>query len=447
MLSATESVCPVCLRRIAARKTARDGDVYLEKTCPEHGDFRTVLWRGLPAYEDWGGARNGASPQPVCAARADRGCPFDCGLCPEHRRPTCCVVMEVTARCNLACQHCFADAGRAQADPPVDAILDWSRALLASGGPFNLQLSGGEPTLRDDLPEIVALVRSLGFGFVQVNTNGLRLAEEPAYARALKDAGLGCVFLQFDGLTDDVYRRIRGRALLSVKLAAIRNCSDAELGVVLVPTLVPGVNTSQIGEIIRFGFAGIPAIRAVHFQPISYFGRFPRQPADEDRITIPEVLRAIEGQTSGTIRAAHFSAPSAENAWCSFQGRFVVDESGAVTPAANPGVGCCGPAPLVQLGGAESVRRARQSVARHWTFPEPGAPGPGDSLDEFLARDRRTFSISGMAFQDAWNLDLDRLRDCFLHAVTAEGRLVPLCAYNLSSTGGRALYRNGSSHV
>jgi uncharacterized radical SAM superfamily Fe-S cluster-containing enzyme/CTP:molybdopterin cytidylyltransferase MocA len=445
----TGSVCPICLRRVDARRVVEGSNVYLAKTCPEHGDFRTVVWRGLPSYQSWGSAKKAPSRAPACATTVNEGCPFDCGLCTGHRQHTCCVVMEVTQRCNLSCRICFAGAGDGQPDPSLDTIENWCRRLLDSGGPFNLQLSGGEPTVRDDLPRIVELARSLGFGFIQLNTNGVRLAADPDYAGVLKRAGLGCVFLQFDSTTDVGYRQIRGRALLETKLAAIRNCRENELGVVLVPTLVPGVNIGQIGEIIRFAIGQMPAVRAVHFQPVSYFGRYPGRPSDADRITLPEVLREIERQTQGRLPASQFFPPSAENAWCSFQGKFVVQPDGSIQAAPNPpSSGCCGSAAsLVQLEGGGGARRAQQFVARHWAFPDPPAAPPVDSLDEFLVRDRNTLCVSGMAFQDAWNLDLDRLRDCFLHAVTNGGRLVPLCAYNLTAAGGRALYRTGERDV
>jgi uncharacterized radical SAM superfamily Fe-S cluster-containing enzyme len=360
------------------------------------------------------------------------------------------------------CPYCFAGSSNAGTDPGMAVIENWLRRLLAAGGPFNLQLSGGEPTLRDDLPEIITLARALGFGFVQLNTNGLRLAQDEHYLRRLKTAGLGCVFLQFDGVEEKAYERIRGRALLESKTAALRHCAEQQMGVVLVPTLVPGVNTQQIGDIIRFAIECIPAVRAVHFQPVSYFGRYPRQPSDSDRITIPEVLQQIEVQTGGVIKASDLRPPSAENAHCSFQGKFDLQPGGELSPSANaaPG-GCCAPkdfagnaTALVQLGGAapapgEQARRSQRFVARQWAFPETPSPSmveqnaimKVDALDAFLERSKFSLSISGMAFQDAWNLDLERLRDCFLHVAGPEGKLVPLCAYNLSGAQGVGLYR------
>jgi hypothetical protein len=453
----------VCLQRIAAERIAEDDAVFLRKSCPEHGVFKTVLWRGLSTYKSWGGASRAPARPPVCGANLDKGCPFDCGLCPDHRQHTCCVVLDVTERCNLACPVCFASAGSApKPDPSVDKIEAWCRELLASGGPFNIHLSGGEPTVRRDLPEIVRRIRALGFSYIQLNTNGLRLAADQEYAGELKEAGLTCVFLQFDGITDEVFEKIRGRRLLETKLAAIQNCGAQELGVVLVPTLIPGVNTSQIGGLLRMAIALAPAVRAVHFQPVSYFGRYPATPRNADRITIPEVIQLIEAQTAGQFAAANFYPASGENPYCSFHGKFWLYPDGRVVPTARPAVvSCCGPAPdsnFVQLGGAnhsqgEGARRAQRFVAQHWAFPA-GAPTPSDerleninvaSMDAFLAEEKHTFCISGMAFQDAWNLDLERLRECFLHVLSPEQKLVPLCAYNLTGADRKTLYRRHSA--
>jgi uncharacterized radical SAM superfamily Fe-S cluster-containing enzyme len=462
-LGVTESVCPVCLRRIAAERIAEDDAVFLCKTCPEHGVFKTAVWRGLSSYRSWAGGGRSQSCPPVCGSTIVKGCPFDCGLCPDHRQHTCCVVLDVTQRCNLACPVCFASASNLAApDPSLDEIEGWCRTLLAFGGPFNIHLSGGEPTVRHDLPELIRRIRALGFGYIQLNTNGVRLALQKDYACKLKEAGLACAFLQFDGITEDAFQTIRGRHLLETKLTAIRNCGEQELGVVLVPTLVPGVNTGQIGDILRTAISLAPTVRAVHFQPISYFGRYPTSPHDGDRITIPEVIHLIEEQTAGQFAAANFYPASGENPYCSFHGKFWLYPDGRVAPTARPAAtSCCGPAPapnLVQLGTGnrgqgEGARRAQRFVAQHWTFPA-GSPQPSTeqlenidvaSLDAFLAEEKQSFCVSGMAFQDAWNLDLERLRECFLHVFSSRGKLVPLCAYNLTGTGGKPPYRPQSA--
>ncbi|MGB8261936.1 MAG: DVU_1553 family AMP-dependent CoA ligase [Terracidiphilus sp.] len=270
------------------------------------------------------------------------------------------MVLNLTERCNLACQVCFASAGESprpnsSPDPTFDEVLGWCRNLLKDAGPFNLHLSGGEPTLRDDLPQLIRAMRDLGFTYLQLNTNGIRLAEGRSYAEELKKAGLSRVFLQFDDVSDDVFLGLRGRPLLETKLRAIEHCGSADLGVVLVPTLVPRVNTGQIGQILRTALGLVPTVRTVHFQPVSYFGRYPHPPADRDRITIPEIVAQIEEQTGGKFKAANFYPASGENPYCSFHGRFWLHADGRIVPTARPAQpSCCGApqTPLIQLGAA-----------------------------------------------------------------------------------------------
>ena len=283
----TKSVCPVCLRTIDAEKAVGDdGYIYLTKACPEHGSFETLIWEGcIVDYLKWGSAPGGGNA-PDRTVPVKDGCPRDCGLCEEHESAGCCVLLELTKRCNLRCPVCFASAGEGSVEPALSEISALYDMLMERGGPFNIQLSGGEPTLRDDLPEIVRLGRSKGFSFFQLNTNGLRLADEPGYAHMLREAGVSCAFLQFDGLCDSTYEALRGRALLDTKLRAIDSCAAAGLPVVLVPTLVPGINVSEIGEMLRFALSRAPQVRGVHFQPVSYFGRCElKEP--ETRLTIP----------------------------------------------------------------------------------------------------------------------------------------------------------------
>ncbi len=443
VLSTTESVCPVCLSHLDAQRVQIDEDVYLVKTCPEHGDFQTIIWRGqTPAFTEWARPKLPSHPTNPFAP-VDRGCPFDCGLCADHHQQTCTALIEVTQRCDLRCNFCFASAGTTTIPDPDLAHIDFLfRRLLATGTQPNIQLSGGEPTLRDDLPEIIALGRSLGFNFIQLNTHGLRLARDREYVRRLKEAGLSSVFLQFDGTDDAILKTIRGVPQLERKRAAIAHCAEFDLGVVLVPVLVPGVNTHNIGAIIEFALEQFPTVRGVHFQPVTYLGRFPHAPADADRITIPEIIRLIEAKTGGACKVENFTTSGCENALCSLHGNFVVMPDGKLRPWINQAqnTSCCPPQPAA-IGAAKT----RAFVAQHWSPPSAGmiigAPSLG-AWDVFLARTKtHSFCISGMAFQDVWNLDLERLRDCCIHTVSPDGRVIPFCAYNLTSQSGATLYR------
>ncbi|RYD01609.1 hypothetical protein N752_28960 [Desulforamulus aquiferis] len=429
-ISNTSSICPICMKRLPARRELKGRDVFLVKECSEHGSFETILWKGSPEsidYQGWARPKIPSRPK-LSFTEVQRGCPFDCGLCSEHRQHSCTVLLEITKRCNLGCAFCFADAGTKKLpDPDLEVIKGWFERVLLAGGPYNIQLSGGEPSLRDDLPEIIKLGKSLGFNFIQLNTNGIRLAEDPDFVKKCKIAGLTSIFLQFDGTEDDIYKSLRGRPLLNLKKKALERCVEYNIGVVLVPTLVPGVNVHNIGAIIDLALNYLPTVRGVHFQPVSYFGRYPEPPADNDRITIPEVIREIEVQSKGLINKESFKPPGCENALCSFHGNFILMPEGELRPWTKH-EGCCGKVEKAEEGAA----KARNFVAKYWSAPEKlgvslGAGGGAFSLwDSFIERTRtHSFSISGMAFQDAWNLDIERLKDCCIHVMSPEGGLIP----------------------
>ncbi len=448
----TYSVCPVCLKTIEAYKTeGEDGCIYLEKSCPEHGDWKTLIWEGdLESYRAWDSAPNGKTI-PAGAVPVKDGCPYDCGLCEEHERNGCCVLLELTNRCNLHCPVCFASAGNQEPkDLSLEEISHQYDLLMKKGGPFNIQLSGGEPTMRDDLDEIIKLGKEKGFTFFQLNTNGVRIAREEGYAEHLAESGVSCVFLQFDGLDDEIYKVLRGCALKETKLLAIRRCREAHLPVVLVPTVAPGVNDHALGEILQFAVKHAPYIRGVHIQPISYFGRCSLTPP-ERRLTIPRILKNIEEQTKGLMKAEDFGGGGAESPYCSFHASYLCREDGTIKAMAKKQSQCC----------CVESSEARDFVAAHWgekpakeetccccCSEEEPQVAEGDcccetsSLDEFLKKVvENTFTVSGMLFQDAENLDLERLRRCYLCEADSERGMVPFCAYNLTDTEGYALYR------
>lgn len=444
----TESLCPVCMKRLPAMREVRGSDVFLVKRCPEHGEFHTIIWRSGPEFRGWkkksGGNRTGESQTPTV-----RGCPFDCGICPTHRKNACAAVIEVTSRCNLGCPVCFADSGSgAGQDLDLAEIEEcYRRVLNAYGTDIMIQLSGGEPTVRDDLPAIIEMGRSFGFPYIQVNTNGLRIAEEESYAATLHKAGAASVFLQFDGTEDTIYETLRGRPLYAAKRRAIERCAKNGIGVVLVPTLVPGVNTGNIGAVIKLALELSPAVRGVHFQPVGYFGRCPDAPENDTRLTMPDLMRLIEEQTDGMMRVEDFSPPGWENSLCSFHGTFLPKPGGGLQALTGHGAGGC-------CSGEGGDAHAVSFTARQWSAPSSGTGADccccdsesdktgAETLEGFLERVRtRMLSVSCMAFQDAWNLDLERTKDCCIHVVAPNGKMIPFCLYNLTSANGKRLYR------
>ena len=251
ILHETRSLCPVCLRRLDARYVRRGQSVLLERTCPEHGTFAVAVWHertegGVtpPRFNGWSRPKTPSYPrEPRTPVR--HGCPYDCGLCPAHAQHTCTGLVEVTLRCNMACPVCYAAAGGAVPDDPSPETVAFQLDSLRRASPgCNVQLSGGEPTVRDDLPALIRMARERGFGLLQVNSNGLRLGLEAGYARKLREAGLDSVYLQWDSPDLEGCLPLRGAValpggldLLAVKRRAVEQCTDAGLGVVLVATV------------------------------------------------------------------------------------------------------------------------------------------------------------------------------------------------------------------
>jgi uncharacterized radical SAM superfamily Fe-S cluster-containing enzyme len=295
----------------------------LIKSCPEHGKIPKVLiWKNdrLP-LEKWSRHRIGAScsaemlknsafNEPLDSKDPSAGCPFECGICRNHKQHTCSVIVEVINHCNLKCPICFSNSpGNPQKIPSLAQIEAMLQRILDSAGACPIQISGGEPSLRKDLPQIITRARQLGFDHIQVNTNGIRLARDLDLVKSLKESGITDIFLQFDGLTDNVYRQLRGASLLSAKLRAIEICAEMKIALILVPTIVKGVNDQEIGSIIQFAKKWMPAVKGVHFQPMTYLGRFSDSPQNENRMLIPDVLAAIEEQTASEFTIENFIPP------------------------------------------------------------------------------------------------------------------------------------------
>jgi uncharacterized radical SAM superfamily Fe-S cluster-containing enzyme len=275
ILKETQSICPVCKKPLKARYIEENEKVYTHKTCLEHGEFVSIVAEHIEDFKEWMSYPTVHIPPKIALTKGSvvSECPLHCGVCDNHLQTACCVLLEVTKRCNQSCAYCFAKAGQQDAiDPDLEEIERKYDLLLEWGEerPFNVHISGGEPTVRDDLPDIVRMGKDKGFVYIQINTNGKRLAFEENYTRNLKEAGADVIYLQFDGMDDSIYNALRQEPLLDIKKKAIENCRKAELPVVLVPTIVKNVNLGQIGSMIEFLLENIDVVKGIHFQPVSF---------------------------------------------------------------------------------------------------------------------------------------------------------------------------------
>lgn len=410
LLYHTKSVCPRCLRAVPAALLEDGGAVYMEKGCPEHGSFRCLVWEDTSeAYLAWlrrGGLEPGQLPASEAEAEALPGS-FDARAA---RQPASAALMTTNA-CGLDCPVCFTRRrGEAPRQPGLDECAERLRAFRQRAGEGALlELCGGEPTERRDICELAALASGLGFDFIQLNTNGLRLAESPELCARLRESGVTTVYLGFDGLSEGPYLAKYGRPLLEAKQRAVENSIAAGLAVVLACCVLPGGNEGELGAVVDYARRHMPGVRGVYFQPASWFGIYPAG-AQARRITIPGLIRRLAGQHPD-ISERDFSPGHYEHPQCSFNACYMLDRRGRLCALTGPDTR---PEP--------GVERLRATLRRSW-----------------LPSKSPLLTVGGMAFQDAWNIDLLRLGRCSIQIIGEDGVGIPLCAKYLSSSGGDRL--------
>ncbi|MDR1729852.1 MAG: radical SAM protein [Prevotellaceae bacterium] len=301
----TQSLCPICKKKIDGKIIEKEGSVFVWKYCPEHGEFCHILEENAAYFHQ---RRLFEKPGNTFANQTQRGrgCPFDCGLCPEHEQHTCIGLIEVTSKCNLRCPVCFADSGKDDFLPldRFEQMVDFF--VESEGGKCDiLQISGGEPALHPDILPMIELARSKNIDYVMLNTNGLRIAEDRDFVEQLSRYKGGFeVYLQLDGLDDKIHTYFRGKPLAEIKQKALDNLNACHIPVTLVTTLERGVNEHAVGRIIELGLT-TRCIRGINIQPVAYFGRLP-EVMPENRLTITSVIKEIAGQCSPIIRESDF---------------------------------------------------------------------------------------------------------------------------------------------
>ncbi|MHA1298845.1 MAG: radical SAM protein [Candidatus Helarchaeota archaeon] len=322
----TISICPECKQQINATiyEDEKDNNIYMKKTCPSHGDFKDIiasnkyyyLWRREYAhisretpedrevnFDNGPFSKNGGK-------EGLKGCPYDCGLCENHKSATTICLIDITNRCNLRCPICFANAEVTGyvVEPTIEelrAIMEHFRATKPMP-PVALQISGGEPTVRNDLPEILQMSKELGFAHRMVTTNGLRFTNKD-YLQEIIDAGMNAMYWQFDGLERETWIKTRGVDLLDKKLKVIENCR--ELGfkdVVLVPTIARGINDHEVGNIMDFAIQNNDVVSCIVFQPVSLCGRITQQEVLRMRYNSTDLFEDINKHSSQNMDANTF---------------------------------------------------------------------------------------------------------------------------------------------
>ena len=437
----TESICPECKRVLEAELLERDGRVVLDRTCPEHGRYEAVVYGDADRYREIQRFDKPGSAPLERQTGVERGCPHDCGICPEHAQHTCLGIIEVNSSCNLDCPICFADSGSGPQEHGFSLSLTQVESMLdafvaAEGEPESVQLSGGEPSIHPEILAMLTAAKDRGIPLVMLNTNGIRLARDPRFAPALAEIGVH-VYLQFDGFDASTQRAIRGRDLTAEKLRALERCEQAGVSVSLAAAIERDLNEHEVGPILRFGVEH-PAVAGVFLQPVTHSGRFRADSDPLDKLTNPEVIDAICEQLPEWFRDEDFVPVPCCSPTCRSATFALYDGSDLV--------------PLPRLVDVESyldyvTNRAvpdlevREALEGLWSAKAAGGSEPvAERLDciacatgmppELREVAARGFMVVIQDFQDPYTLDVGKVRKCCVSEIVPDGRLIPFCAYN-----------------
>ncbi|RLF81209.1 radical SAM protein [Thermococci archaeon] len=467
----TWSLCPETRDVVPAVVWEKDGKVWITKKCPE-GMITDVYYEDAKMYKRFEEWRFDFKIKSYNVENTGVNCPFDCGLCPRHRSHTNLLNIVLTNRCNLSCWYCFFYAKEGQ--PIYEPTLEQIRMMLRNAkseqpiGANAVQFTGGEPSLRDDIVEIIKIAKEEGYDHVQFNTDGIRFAFEPELVKRIREAGVNTFYLSFDGVTPKT--NWKNHWEIPLIFENVRKAGGPTI--VLVPTLIRNVNDHEAGAIINFGLNHLDIVRSVNFQPISLVGRVPKKERQRFRITIPGAIKRIEEQTNGVITmddwypipiaghiAKFFEAFAGKRYYmtshfgCGAATYVFLDEDRVIPISRFLDIE--GFVEFLEekaeefkkwhhLGRLQKLKLGAQVFLKFKSFYDDNyAPKSFDVLKimreafthgtyEALGKFHyKSLFLGMMHFMDEYNYDVERVERCVIHYAMPDGRIVPFCSFNV----------------
>jgi len=461
------SVCPGCfmegkIKKIDAKIIEEDGKIYISKECKKHGSFKDIYFSDAKLYKKWMKYKvTGIDAPDVKTKVFDEPALYDI-----HKSQSVLTNLLATNRCDLRCSYCFMNAGAS--GRVYEPSLNQIKELLIQArvekpiGSKAVQITGGEPTIREDILDIVKIAKDVGFSHVQVNTNGIKIAEDLEFCRKLKEAQTNTIYMSFDGVTKET------NPWIEQNKKAIDNLREVNLKIVLVPVLIRDKNLHEAGKIVKFALDNMDIVRGVNFQPISFCGRITKikdEKREKQRVDYVMMMESIEKEFNGQIsRDDFFPVPFVFPISKLIE---LLKGEPQVEFTAHPGCGGATylfvedekPIPVTRFikveklmdfvdkeskikGPLKKLRIASAFLKNIDTFVDyDKAPSGfnlkkllkdaamGGSYDSLRGFHYKSLFVGSMWFQDAFNLNVERLQRCVIHYTTPEG-IVPFCSYN-----------------
>ena len=448
----TNSVCSTCLNKLEAKIIFRDDKVYLVKHCLIHGHEEVLIADDVEYYKKCNAFIKPADMPLRFNTPIKYGCPYDCGLCPDHEQHSCLTLIEVTDRCNLSCPICYADSGAEhevghapRKHRSLAQIAQMMDAIVANeGSPQVVQISGGEPTIHPAFFEILDLAKERPIQHLMINTNGIKIATDRDFCQRLAGYMPGIeVYLQFDSFEAAALKELRGADLTEVRSQALANLNEFNISTNLVVTVKKGLNDCEIGKILDHALAQ-KCVRGVTFQPIQAAGRLEDFEAKRDRYTLTEVRRAILEQSDYFQPEDILPVPCHPDCLAMAYALKVKGKVIPLTSVISPEAYVETVPNSILYEQSEDLKQkifdlfsTKHSPASATTSLKqllcclPLLPAPSGITYE------NVFRITIVQFLDAYNFDVRSVKRSCIHIVHPDGRIIPFDTFNM-------FYREGS---
>lgn len=463
VLHQTTSLCKVCKNALPADVVAdAAGEVWMQKTCVEHGSQRVRLSTSAEWYQRTRAMQQRRVSPRIVKRPVDHGCPFDCGPCTNHTQRVRLPVVTITSACNLDCPICYVhNKNHGAFHMGVDDFARILEQLQADhGGELDIvNLTGGEPTVHPHFLEFLAMARQAGVHRVTICTNGIRLAKDEGLVEQIAELG-GRVALSFDTFETEADELLQGARLLGIKLTCLEHLEKYGVDTTLIPVMTRGVNDQEIGKILEFAL-GKPNIRHIEVHTMTFTGQsgvtFPRS----GRISMLEVLECIEATTAGLLRVDDFVPSPCAHPLCYQIAYLLVDPEGGT------------PIPFTRFMTKDELYAAlsdrlyleptaklehalRESIDRLWVFGGPDSERalhllkrllglmfpsnqPLSHAEALRVAEQAVKAVYVHSHMDEETFDTERAADCCDSNCYADGSTIPVCNYNV-------LYREKEAH-